>query len=72
MLPPDALVANDHVKPVPLPPEAVKAWLLPVCTLAVAGATETPAVTVMLRLAVLPRESLTWTTSVTLPVAPAV
>ena len=72
MLAPEALVASDQVKPVPLPPEAVKAWLLPVDTLAVAGVTETPAVTVMLRLAVLPRESVTWTISVTLPVAPPV
>jgi len=72
MVPPDALVARDQVKPVPLPPEALKVIRPPGETLAVAGEIETPGPTATLRVATLPKESVTWTTSVTLPVGPAV
>ena len=72
MLPPDAFVDSDQVYPVPLPPEAVNAWLPLGGKVAVAGEMVTPAVTVTLRVAVFPSESVTWTTSVTLPVDPAV
>ena len=72
MLPPDAFVDSDQIYPVPLPPEAVKAWVPRGGTVAVAGEMVTPAVTVTLRVAVFPSESITWTTSVTLPVDPAV
>src|SRR5690348_1350513 len=71
MLPPDALVGSDQVKPVPLPPAAAKVMLPLVVTLAVAGEIETPAVTATFLVAVFPSDSVTWTVSVTPPVAPA-
>jgi hypothetical protein len=72
IVPPDAFVASDHAQPVPLPPAAVNVRLALGASVAVAGVIDTPAVTVMLTVAVFPSESTTWTTSVTLPVAPAV
>jgi hypothetical protein len=59
MEPPEALVASDQVKPVALPPEAAKVRLPLGGVEAVAGEMDTPAVTATLRVAVLPRESVT-------------
>src|SRR5512137_640024 len=58
--PPDGLAESDQVKPLPLPPDAVNAWLPLGATVAVAGEMAIPAVTVTLRVAVLPSESVTW------------
>jgi hypothetical protein len=72
--PPELLVAIDQTYP-PLPPEAVKVRFAPAATVAVAGEIESGGVTadtVTVAVAVFPFESVTWTVSVTLPVAPAV
>ena len=72
MEPPELFVDNDHVKPVPLPPAASKAMAPSGGVEGVGGVMETLTVTVMEAVAVLPRESVTEATSVTLPVGPAV
>jgi hypothetical protein len=72
MEPPEAFVAIAQEKPEPEPPLAEKATLPPGEADALAGEMETPAVTETLRVVVLESESVTLTTSVTLPVAPAV
>jgi hypothetical protein len=72
MVPPDGLVGSVQAYGGPLPPLALKVWLPRGATLAVAGAMEMPAPTVTLRVVVLPSESVTRTTSMTPPVAPAV
>ena len=72
MVPPELLVAMDQVYPVPLPPEAVRLWVARGARLRVAGAMATPALTAMVAVVVLLRESMSCTVSVTPPVLPAV
>src|SRR5215471_12449915 len=72
MLPPEALVLSANRKLLPLPPEAVKPTLPRGATLTDGGLMVTAAPTATLAVALLPSESTTRTTSVTLPVAPAV
>ncbi len=69
---PDPLVISVYVNPVPLPPDPLKARVPSGATLAEAGLIEIPALTVIVALALLPSASVTFTTSVVLPVAPAV
>ena len=71
MVPPEALVDSDQVKPAPLPPLAVKV-ADPRGAVVATPAMETPGPTATFSVAALPSESMTWTTSVTLAVAPAV
>ncbi len=71
-LPPDPFVVSVYVNPIPLPPLALKLRVPSGATLADAGLIETPAPTVMVAPALLPSASVTVTTSVVLPVAPAV
>ncbi len=59
------------MKPVPLPPLALKLCVPRGATVAALGLIVTPAPTVTVALALLPSESVTVTTSVVLPVAPA-
>jgi hypothetical protein len=70
-LPPEGADCMDQLKPEPLPPDALKLTLPLGVVLGAAGRMLTPAVTVMFAVAVLPSESVTFTTSVTLPVVPA-
>jgi hypothetical protein len=70
-VPPDAFVANDHAYPAPLPPTALNDSVARGATDAAGGEIETPAVTLTLRVATFPSESVTRPTSVTLPVEPA-
>jgi hypothetical protein len=72
IVPPDGALAIVQVQPVPLPPEAVKVTAPPCATSASAGATTTLGPTAIDAVASLPSESVTRTTSVTPPVAPAV
>src|SRR4051812_9679748 len=72
MVPPEALVWKLQVKPVPVPPDGENALVPRGVTVALDGVTLTPAVTVMFAVAKLPSESVTFTTSVALPVRPAV
>ncbi len=69
--PPELLVDRDQVYP-PLPPDAPKLMVLLGRVLVVVGVIDTPAVTLTFRVARLPSESTTSTTSVTPPVDPAV
>jgi hypothetical protein len=72
MDPPEALEDSDQTYPVPLPPLAVKLTGARESTLEDDGVIVTPAVTPTVRVATLPTESVTWTTSETSGVAPAV
>ncbi len=56
---PEAFVVIDQVKPVAVPPEAMKARLPLGGVEAVTGEIDTPAVTATLRVATLLRESVT-------------
>jgi hypothetical protein len=69
---PEALAASDHAQLDWLPPAAVNVWLAFGASVTADGVIDTPAVTVTLTVAAFPSESTTWTTSVTLPVEPAV
>ena len=71
-LAPEPFVVSVYVNPLPLPPDALKLWLPSGATLAVAGVIVTPALTVIVAVALFPSESVTVTTSVVLPVDPAV
>ena len=71
-LPPDPFVVSVYVKPVPVPPDALKLCAPSGATLAVAGVIVTPALTVIVAVALFPSASVTLTTSVVLPVEPAV
>src|SRR5437868_10424220 len=72
MPPPEKLDASVQVKPVPVPPAALNCTLPRGATPASGGAMLTPAETLTLALPLFPSESVTATTSVTPPVAPAV
>ena len=72
MLAPELLVTSEKAKPVPLPPLAPKSTLPRGATDALVGLRATPAPTVTLANLMFPRLSVTFTTSVTLGVAPAV
>ena len=71
-LPPEPLVVSANEKPAPLPPDAVSICVPRGATVAVAGASATPPPTETLAVALLPRLSVTRTTSVVLAVEPAV
>src|SRR3989442_1167595 len=71
MLPPEALLANDQAKPKPLPPDAVKIALPLGGTVSAPSEIKTRPETATLLVALLPSESVTCSTSVTEPVAPA-
>ena len=70
--PPEALVVRVKVNPLPLPPLAVKVSIPRGGTTGAAGDSVTPAPTATLAVALPPRASTTWTTSVTEGVGPAV
>jgi hypothetical protein len=70
-LAPEWLTLIENTNPVPLPPEALSMTEPCGGTLAVAGRRVTPAPMAMVAVAELPSESVTFTTSVTLGVAPA-
>jgi hypothetical protein len=70
-LPPEPLVVSVKLRPVPLPPEAVKVLVPRGATAAEVGLMLTPAPTVTVAVAALPSGSVTVTTSVALAVAPA-
>src|SRR5579871_711397 len=72
MVAPDPLVVSEKVRPVPLPPEAVKVFDPRGATDAVAGLMLIPAPTLIVAVAILPSESVAVTTSVVLAVGPAV
>ena len=71
MVPPEPLVAMAQAWPVPLPPVAVKACEARGASPATPGVIPRSPPTEMARVAVLPRASVTWTTSVVSPAGPA-
>ena len=71
-VPPEALVESIQVKPDPLPPAANNCSVLRGETGPEGGVMDTPAVTLAAAVAMLPNESVHWTTSLVEPLLPAV
>ena len=67
----EPFVTSENVKPVPLPPVAVKSSAARGAELPAPPVMETPAPTVTLAEVLLPSPSVTLTTSLPLPIAPA-
>jgi hypothetical protein len=69
---PESFVETVHVRSRPLPPLADRVMLARGASVVIGAEMVRAAPTVMLTVALFPNESLTCTTSVTAPVAPAV
>src|SRR5436853_3862784 len=72
MVAPELFDGTEKTKPLPLPPAALKVCVPLVFNVTAAGVMVMPAVTVTFRVVVAPAPSLSWTTSVAFPLAPAV